>query len=117
MDMYFFEEVVGEVAKEVVVRVGLGFGILGFPTKVAKTPEEYIKRAKEFVKAFKGEKLVFPVLCPHGDSRGGREDKRNLRKYTRYALGKVGYFGPKMALCPRGMDHRRGEGNTQRKGS
>jgi 5-methylthioadenosine/S-adenosylhomocysteine deaminase len=43
MDMYFFEEVVGEVAKEVVVRVGLGFGILGFPTKVAKTPEEYIK--------------------------------------------------------------------------
>ena len=65
MDMYFFEEVVGEVAKQVGVRVGLGFGILDFPTKVAKTPEEYIKRAKDFVKVFKNEDLVFPVLCPH----------------------------------------------------
>lgn len=59
MDMYFFEEVVGEVAKEVGVRVGLGFGILDFPTKVARTPEEYIKRAREFVKAFKEKSLYF----------------------------------------------------------
>mgnify|MGYP000101677761 FL=1 len=65
MDMYFFEEIVGDVAKQVGVRVGLGFGILDFPTKVAKAPEEYIKRAKDFVRVFKGEELVFPVLCPH----------------------------------------------------
>ena len=65
MDMYFFEEVVGKTAKNVGVRVGLGFGILDFPTKVAKTPEEYLKRAKEFVRLFKGDDLVFPVLCPH----------------------------------------------------
>ncbi len=65
MDMYFFEEEVAKVAKDVGVRVGLGFGILDFPTKVARTPEEYIKRAREFVKLFKGDELVFPVLCPH----------------------------------------------------
>ncbi|SHK31713.1 amidohydrolase [Thermocrinis minervae] len=65
MDMYFFEEEIGAVAQEVGIRIGLGFGILDFPTKVAKTQEEYIKRAREFVKVFKGAHLVFPVLCPH----------------------------------------------------
>ena len=41
MDMYFFEEAVAEVAQRAGIRAGLGFGILDFPTKVAKSPEEY----------------------------------------------------------------------------
>ena len=65
MDMYFFEEEVGEVAKEAGVRAGLGFGILDFPTKVAKTPDEYINRARTFAESVKGDDLVFPVICPH----------------------------------------------------
>ncbi len=65
MDMYFFEEEVAKVAKDAGIRVGLGFGILDFPTKVAKTPKEYIQRAKEFIRDFKNDPLVFPVLCPH----------------------------------------------------
>ncbi len=65
MDMYFFEEEVAQATKEAGIRAGLGFGILDFPTKVASKPEEYIRRAREFVKAFKGEEGVFPVVCPH----------------------------------------------------
>ncbi|NPA33028.1 MAG: amidohydrolase [Aquificae bacterium] len=65
MDMYFFEEVLAEVCESVGIRAGLGFGILDFPTKVAKSPEEYIKRAREFIQKVKGSKLVFPVVCPH----------------------------------------------------
>jgi len=65
MDMYFFEEAVAEACEEVGIRAGLGFGILDFPTKVAKTPEEYIKRAEKFVEEFKNRELVFPVICPH----------------------------------------------------
>lgn len=65
MDMYFFEESVGEVCEEVGIRAGLGFGILDFPTKVASTPEEYIERARKFVEEFKGRNYVFPVICPH----------------------------------------------------
>ncbi|MFN3471951.1 MAG: amidohydrolase, partial [Aquificaceae bacterium] len=38
---------------------------LDFPTKVAKSPQEYLQRAKGFIKEFKGSELVFPVLCPH----------------------------------------------------
>ena len=65
MDMYFFEEALAEVAQRAGVRVGLGFGILDFPTRVAKTPQEYLQRAREFIRLFKGADLVFPVLCPH----------------------------------------------------
>lgn len=65
IDMYFFEEVVGEVCEEVGIRAGLGFGILDFPTKVAKTPEEYIERARKFIEDFKNREYVFPVICPH----------------------------------------------------
>ncbi len=65
MDMYFYEEHLGEVCEEVGIRAGLGFGILDFPTKVAKTPEEYIKKAEKFARELKGHELVFPVICPH----------------------------------------------------
>ncbi len=65
MDMYFFEESVAEVAQKAGIRAGLGFGILDFPTRVAKTQEEYLKRAREFIREFKGRNLLFPVLCPH----------------------------------------------------
>ena len=65
MDMYFFEEEVGKVAKSAGIRAGLGFGILDFPTKVANTPEEYIRRAREFAQSLKNEEFVFPVICPH----------------------------------------------------
>ena len=65
MDMYFFEESVAEIAQKAGIRAGLGFGILDFPTKVATTPEEYLRRAKDFIREFKGQELVFPVLCPH----------------------------------------------------
>ncbi len=65
MDMYFFEEGVAEVAQKAGIRAGLGFGILDFPTKVAKTQEEYLRRAKEFIREFKGQELIFPTLCPH----------------------------------------------------
>ncbi len=65
MDMYFFEESVAEIAQMAGIRAGLGFGILDFPTKVAKTQEEYLRRAREFIREFKGRNLLFPVLCPH----------------------------------------------------
>ncbi len=65
MDMYFFEEVVGEVAESAGIRAGLGFGILDFPTKVARTPQEYIKKAGEFARGLKGKERIFPVICPH----------------------------------------------------
>ena len=65
LDMYFFEEYTAEVVKKAGIRAGLGFGILDFPTKVASSPEEYLKRAREFVEHFKGDEDITPVVAPH----------------------------------------------------
>jgi len=65
LDMYFFEEKVGEAAIEAGIRAGLGFGILDFPTKVAKTPDEYIKRCEEMILEFKNNEYLLPVVAPH----------------------------------------------------
>ena len=65
LDMYFFEEEVGEVVKEAGIRAGLGFGILDFPTNVARDADEYIRKAREFATLIKGEESIFPVICPH----------------------------------------------------
>ncbi len=65
LDMYFFEEYTAEVVKKAGIRAGLGFGILDFPTKVASSPEEYLRRAREFVEHFKGDKDIIPVVAPH----------------------------------------------------
>ncbi len=65
LDMYFFEEYTAEVIKEAGIRAGLGFGILDFPTKVASSPDEYLQRAEEFIKTFKRDKDILPVVAPH----------------------------------------------------
>ena len=65
LDMYFFEEATAEVVKRAGIRAGLGFGILDFPTKVASSPEEYLKRARDFVARFKGDLDIIPVVAPH----------------------------------------------------
>jgi len=65
LDMYFFEEATAEVVKRAGIRAGLGFGILDFPTKVASSPEEYLKRARDFVARFKGDPDIIPVVAPH----------------------------------------------------
>jgi 5-methylthioadenosine/S-adenosylhomocysteine deaminase len=65
LDMYFFEEYTAEVVKKAGIRAGLGFGILDFPTKVASSPAEYLKRAREFVEHFKGDNDIIPVVAPH----------------------------------------------------
>jgi len=65
LDMYFFEEAIVPVIKEAKIRAGLGLGILEFPTKVAKTPEEYLKRTEELVEFLKNEENVIPVISPH----------------------------------------------------
>ncbi|NPA14068.1 MAG: amidohydrolase [Aquificae bacterium] len=65
LDMYFFEEYTAEVIKEAGIRAGLGFGILDFPTKVASSPDEYLQRVEEFIKTFKRDKDILPVVAPH----------------------------------------------------
>jgi 5-methylthioadenosine/S-adenosylhomocysteine deaminase len=64
-DMYYFEEVVGEVAREAGLRGVLGETILRFPSPDSKTPEEALKRTEAFILRFRGDELVTPAVAPH----------------------------------------------------
>ncbi len=65
LDMYFFEEEIVPILEEANIVGFLGFGILDFPTKVAKTPKEYIQRARSFIESLKDNAFAKGVICPH----------------------------------------------------
>jgi 5-methylthioadenosine/S-adenosylhomocysteine deaminase len=64
-DMYYFEDVVAEVAKEAGMRGVLGETVIGFPVADAKTPADGLKYAERFIQRFRGDSLVTPAVAPH----------------------------------------------------
>jgi 5-methylthioadenosine/S-adenosylhomocysteine deaminase len=64
-DMYYFEDVVAEVAKEAGMRGVLGETIIGFPVADAKTPAEALAFTEKYLARFRNEPLVTPAVAPH----------------------------------------------------
>lgn len=64
-DMYYFEEVVAEVAKEAGMRGVLGETVIGFPVADAKTPADALAHTEKFLIRFRGDSLVTPAVAPH----------------------------------------------------
>src|SRR5262249_59475015 len=56
-DMYYFEDVVAEAAKEAGMRGVLGETIIGFPVADAKTPADSLKLAEKFLARFASDPL------------------------------------------------------------
>jgi 5-methylthioadenosine/S-adenosylhomocysteine deaminase len=64
-DMYYFEDVVAEVAKEAGIRGILGETIIGFPVADAKTPADSLKFTEKYLIRFRNDPLVVPAVAPH----------------------------------------------------
>ena len=64
-DMYYFEDVVAEAAKEAGMRGVLGETIIGFPVADAKTPADSLKLAEGFLTRFRNDPLITPAVAPH----------------------------------------------------
>src|SRR5215471_7060662 len=64
-DMYYFEDVVAEAAKEAGVRGVLGETIIGFPVADAKTPADSLEYAEQYLTRFRGDPLIVPAVAPH----------------------------------------------------
>ena len=64
-DMYYFEDVVAEAAKEAGIRGVLGETIIRFPVADAKTPEEGLQYAEKFLVRFRGDPLIVAAVAPH----------------------------------------------------
>ena len=64
-DMYYFEDVVAETAREAGMRGVLGQTIIGFPVADAKTPADALKLAERFLVRFHNDPLIVPAVAPH----------------------------------------------------
>jgi 5-methylthioadenosine/S-adenosylhomocysteine deaminase len=64
-DMYYFEDVVAEVAKEAGMRGVLGETVIGFPVADNKTPQDALAFTEKFMTRFKGDPLVIAAVAPH----------------------------------------------------
>jgi 5-methylthioadenosine/S-adenosylhomocysteine deaminase len=64
-DMYYFEDVVAETAKEAGMRGVLGETVIGFPVADAKTPADALKYTEKFLARFHNDPLIFPAVAPH----------------------------------------------------
>jgi len=65
VDMYFYENAVADVIKDVGIRGVLSTGILDFPTPGAKTPDEGIQKTVDFIKQYQDHPFVIPAIGPH----------------------------------------------------
>jgi 5-methylthioadenosine/S-adenosylhomocysteine deaminase len=64
-DMYYFEDIVAETAKEAGMRGVLGETMIGFPVADAKTPADSLRYAEKFLIRFRDDPLVVPAVAPH----------------------------------------------------
>jgi 5-methylthioadenosine/S-adenosylhomocysteine deaminase len=64
-DMYYFEDVVAETAKEAGMRGVLGETVIGFPVADAGTPADALKLSEKFLARFHNDPLVVPAIAPH----------------------------------------------------
>lgn len=64
-DMYFFEDDIAEVCKEVGIRVVIGGALVDFPNANYKTPEEGLKYSEYLLRKWGDDFLVVPSIQPH----------------------------------------------------
>jgi len=64
-DMYYFEEAVAKATATAGMRALCGQTVLKFPSPDAASFEDSLIRAREFITAWKGHRLITPAVAPH----------------------------------------------------
>jgi len=86
-DMYYFEDVVAEAAKEAGLRGVLGETVLNFPAPDAKTPQEALAFTERFIRRFQNDPLITPAVAPHALYTNTDESLRSARALAnRYSV-------------------------------
>ncbi len=86
-DMYYFEDIVAEAAKEAGLRGVLGETVLNFPAPDAKTPQEALAFTERFIRRFQDDPLIVPAVAPHALYTNTDESLRSARALAnRYSV-------------------------------
>ena len=79
-DMYFYEDVIGEVAKKSGMRAVLGEAILDFPTPSFNTVEEGLKRTEELILKWEKDPIIHVAVSPHSPYTCSKETLQRTKK-------------------------------------
>jgi len=64
-DMYYYEEDIAKATSEAGLRGVLGQSVMKFPTPDAKSYEDSLAMARDFIMRWKGHPLIVPSVAPH----------------------------------------------------
>jgi 5-methylthioadenosine/S-adenosylhomocysteine deaminase len=64
-DMYYFEEAIAQATAEAGLRAVCSQTVLKFPAPDARSFEESLASARDFIKRWKGHPLIVPSVAPH----------------------------------------------------
>ncbi|HKJ38946.1 MAG TPA: amidohydrolase family protein [Anaerolineales bacterium] len=64
-DMYFYEDEVAKATAQAGMRGVCGQSILKFPTPDAKSYDDSMEQARDYIKRWKGHPLIVPSIAPH----------------------------------------------------
>ena len=64
-DMYFFPEIVAQLAHDVGMRTQICFPLLDFPTPWGSGPDEYLSKGEAFIKQWQDNAFIMPAIGPH----------------------------------------------------
>src|SRR4029077_9246577 len=78
-DMYYFEDVIAEAAKECGMRGVLGETLIGFPSPDAKTPADALRFTERFLIRFHDDPLITPATAPHAIYTNSDETLQSAR--------------------------------------
>jgi len=78
-DMYYFEDVVAEVAQEAGMRGVLGETIIKFPVADNQTPADALRFTEKYLARFRNDPLVTPAVAPHALYTNSDETLRAAR--------------------------------------
>lgn len=81
-DMYFFEDAIAEVAKEMGIRCFAGFSIIDFDTPEMRK-EKLFSECEKFIKKWKDDETIKPVVAPHSTYSCSPETLRKAAKLAK----------------------------------
>lgn len=82
-DMYFFSKSIGKGLSDAGVKGVIGGGVLDFPTKFAKSFNEYLVKIEELIDIFKDNELIKVSICPHAPYTVNPENYRECVEFAK----------------------------------
>jgi 5-methylthioadenosine/S-adenosylhomocysteine deaminase len=64
-DMYFFPEIVAQLAHDAGMRAQICFPLLDFSTPWGSGPDEYLSKGEAFIKQWQDNAFIMPAIGPH----------------------------------------------------